>query len=160
MPGSILEGNKSRSSQASDGLCTGVTLFGEQFTITINTIGIVWLIGFVCVFNCFSGNITCCKSLPGQGLVAVATIETIPMPGLITEGNAPGCNNLLALGAPGCVFVLVAFNAINIIIFGYKTIGANSVQADATTKTAIMPLLAAVLHLLGTFAVSCSERLV
>ena len=40
--------------------------------------------------------------------VAIAAVETFPMPGLVAKRDSAGHNNLFALGASGGVLVLVA----------------------------------------------------
>lgn len=111
MPAPVLEGYEPSSAQASDCFRTGIALFSKQFSVAINAIGIVRLIGSIGVLNGLILNITCCKSLASQGLAAVATIETVPVPGLVTKGDSAGSDNLFALGAFGGVLVLVTFDA-------------------------------------------------
>lgn len=70
------------------------------------------LISLVGVFHRFVGHVAGGKPLAGQRFVAIATIKTIPVPGLVPESDSARDNNLLALGAPGRVLVLVTFDAL------------------------------------------------
>lgn len=87
MPASILEGHKPGAAKTSDSLRASVTFFSKQFTITIDTIGIVRLVGLVCILDSFVAYVARGESLASQRFVAIATIKTVPMPWLIAESD-------------------------------------------------------------------------
>lgn len=134
MPASLLEAHEARSAEARDGLRAGKAALGEQFAIAINAVGIVRLFGFVCVLDGFVCHVARSETLAGQRLVAIATAETITMPGLVAERDAARDDDLLALGASRCVFVLVALDAYQIRSFVRSFVENLIVGQDETRR--------------------------
>jgi len=103
MPVAVLEGDKAGSSDTSNRLSASSAPLGEQFSIAVRTIGLL-----------FSGG----KPLSSKTAVTVSTTEALPMPGFITIGYTTRLDDLITLDAPGGELLLVTSCAIDIIIPG------------------------------------------
>ena len=94
---------RAESGLTRDGLLAGRAALGEKLAEAVGAVGLVVPGG---------------EPLPGQGLLTVGAGEALPVPGVVAVGHAALRDDLAALDAFGRELVLIAFGAVNIVLFG------------------------------------------
>jgi len=135
MPVPALEGDKTGSSDACDGLGAGCAPLGKQFTKAVSTVGLV---------------IPGSEPLASEALGTVGTGEALPVPGVVAVGHASLGDHLTALDALGSKLLLIALGAVDVVLLGDEALGSDGVLAGAAHETLLVPLTSLVLHLLHT----------
>jgi len=74
--------------------------------------------------------------------------EAFPVPRIIPVRHSSLGDHLAAFDAFCCEFLLVALGAVDVMLLGDETLGADGVLAGAAHETLLVPLTGLVLHLL------------
>lgn len=135
MPVTILERDEASAANSGYWLHTSCAALGKQLSEALSAVGFL---------------IATSEALTGQRHVAVGAREALPVPRLILVSHATRSDDLVALNASGCELLLVAAGAVDLLLPGYKGLGANDRLADAATEAFLVPLPCLVFHLLGT----------
>jgi len=137
VPMTILEGDVLGASKSGDGFVALEALFGEEFSEAVGAVRLFLLGG---------------KSLSGQRLLAVTASEAVPMVGIILVRHTASGNHLLALGALGGKELLIASDAIVMIVLGDEALRSQGFLAVVAREAILVPLLPLVFHLLGAWS--------
>jgi len=139
VPVAALERYKSRAANTGDGFGARRAPLGEELAEAVGAVGFVVSAG---------------EPLTRQGLFAVGASEALPVPGVVAVSDAALRNNLFAFDALGGEFILVAFGAVDVVLFGDEALGSDGVFARAADEAFFVPLASFVFHLFH----ACSEN--
>jgi len=137
VPMTIFEGDVLGASKSGDGFVALEALFGEEFPEAVGAVRLFLLGG---------------ESLSGQRLLAVTASEAVPMVRIILVRHSASGNHLLALGALGGKELLIASDAIVMIVLGDEALRSQGFLAVVARETVLVPLLPLVFHLLGAWS--------
>lgn len=108
MPMTVLKGYVLRATQTRDRLAASEALLCKELPEAFGTVGLLLPRG---------------EPLPGQRLAAVGTREALAVPRLVLVGHATSGNHLLALGALGGIQLLIAGDAVVLLILWDEALG-------------------------------------
>lgn len=134
MPLALLERDVLAPSKTADGAGAGGTLLGIQVAEAVETVSEVISRG---------------EALTGQLLLAAGAQEAVLMPRLVMVGHSSSGDRLLAVNTLHGELLLVAGNAVVIVVFRDEALGANRLLAALTGEARLMPAVPLMLHLPG-----------
>lgn len=117
----------------SDRLGASKASLRKQFSIAVGAVRLVILAG---------------EPLASELDIAVGTTEALSVPWVILVSHPTGSDHLVTLDTPGGELLLVAARAVDLLLTGNETLGADRGLADATRKAFLVPLSSLVFHLL------------
>lgn len=132
VPVAILKGDVLASPKTRDGLCAGTALFGIKAAEALDAVGLILLR---------------CELLPGQGSLTACADKALLVPRLIPVGHSSLGQRLLAAGAAGGKFALVAGDAVIFVLLRDEGACSNGLLAAAADEAVLMPGLPVVLQL-------------
>lgn len=86
--------------------------------------------------------------MASKRFLAIGAGKTLPMPWFIAVSHSSLSDDFAALDALCGKLVLIAFRAIDVVVFWDEGLGSNRVFARTANKTFLMPLPCLVFHLL------------
>jgi len=136
VPMTIFKRNILGASESGDWFCALEALFGEEFAKAI---------GAVRLFLFGSESLSC------QRLFAVTASEAVAMVRIVLVRHTTRRNHLFAFGALGGEELLVASDAVVVVILGDEALRSQGLLAVVAGEAVLVPLLPFVLHLLGAW---------
>lgn len=133
VPVAVFERDESSATDTCNGLGAGGAPLGEELAEAISTVGLL-----------VAGR----EALPCQRRVAVGAREAFAVPRLVLVGHAATRDNLVALDAAGCEFLLVAGGAVDLLFTRDEALGSYGCLAHTAAEALLVPLACLVLHLL------------